>query len=94
MTNLCTDKNIKLKANFLGPKAENSQWLEENINHIFSDWCNWRRNRFPVDGPSISQKNLKEKTLANFQSLIFRQQKNLSKMSKFLSKAQGHNRFS
>ena len=78
MTNLCTDKNIKLKANFLGPKAENSQWLEENINHIFSDWCNWRRNRFPVDGPSISQKNLKEKTLANFQSLIFRQQKNLS----------------
>ena len=70
--------DIKLKSNFLGPKSENGDWLEESINFIFSDWCSWRRECFPNDGPAIEEKDKKLKEYKLFQKYLFGLQKELS----------------
>lgn len=75
----CTPSNIKLKSNFLGPKAENGEWLEKNIVSIFSKWCNWRRFRFPEDGRSISSKDMDLAEFKGYQDKIFELQDSLSK---------------
>jgi glutamate/tyrosine decarboxylase-like PLP-dependent enzyme len=75
----CTPSNIKLKSNFLGPKAENGNWLEKNIVSIFSKWCNWRRYRFPEDGRSISSKDMELDEFKIYQDKIFELQDSLSK---------------
>lgn len=78
MPNTCSPENIRLKSNFLGPKSENGEWLEKNIVDIFSGWCEYRRKRFPSDGPSISESDLSLDEFKAFQSNIFDLQKKLS----------------
>ncbi|MCB9091430.1 MAG: decarboxylase [Halobacteriovoraceae bacterium] len=71
----CNSEIVRLKANFLGPKAENADWLESEVNKLFSHWCQWRRNRFPQDRSTI---DALDKNLTDFKDLQ-------EKMSLYLS---------
>ncbi|MDZ4081433.1 MAG: pyridoxal-dependent decarboxylase [Bdellovibrionales bacterium] len=51
----CASEEIGLKSFFLGPQAENSDWVEYQVCHIFKSWFNWRRSFRPVDGAAISK---------------------------------------
>ncbi|MBX7221847.1 MAG: hypothetical protein K1Y36_17980 [Blastocatellia bacterium] len=43
----------RLKAWFLGPKAENEELLEKFLLDAFRDYCYWRRNFHPEDEPYV-----------------------------------------
>lgn len=50
----CDPKDIAIKSFFLGPQAENSEWLENKWHEILKNWISWRKNLFPSDGSAIS----------------------------------------
>lgn len=50
----CPPKDISLKSYFLGPQAENTQFLQSAFLEIVSHYCNWRKSLFPLDGKAIS----------------------------------------
>jgi glutamate/tyrosine decarboxylase-like PLP-dependent enzyme len=50
------DNTKRLAAWFLGPKAENASLEEEMILYILRDYFHWRRNYFPSDEITITQK--------------------------------------
>lgn len=43
------NKDINLKAMFLGPKSENEEFFEESILKLFNDHAEWRKNFHPED---------------------------------------------
>ncbi len=43
------EDSLKYLANFLGPKAENSEMLVKSIMRICQDYIHWRRNYYPAD---------------------------------------------
>jgi len=53
-----------LKSFFLGPQAENAEWLRFLTNGMLERWFEWRKGVFPVDGRAIS--------LADQESVEFR----------------------
>jgi hypothetical protein len=58
----CYPSEVSMKSLFLGPKAENSSWLLEQMLGILNNWFLWRKKLNPYDGPAVSafDQNLKE----------------------------------
>lgn len=54
LATLCQSEEAALKGLFLGPQAENSQWVSDQINTLLKSWFEWRRNFRPGDGRAIS----------------------------------------
>ncbi len=50
----CNSSELSLKSYFLGPQAENSQFLEGSLSNILESYMIWRKTRFPKDGTAIS----------------------------------------
>ncbi len=50
----CDPRDIAIKSFFLGPQAENSDWLRGKWNEILEQWLNYRKEQFPQDGPAIT----------------------------------------
>ncbi len=50
----CPPDEVALKSFFLGPQAENANWLRELLNEMFDAWFEWRRALYPTDGKAIS----------------------------------------
>lgn len=50
----CDPRDIAIKSFFLGPQAENGEWLQRKWATIMENWVTWRRGLFPKDGPAIS----------------------------------------
>lgn len=50
----CDPKDIAIKSFFLGPQAENAEWLMGKWQDILGNWISWRKNLFPGDGAAIS----------------------------------------
>lgn len=53
----CDPKEIALKSFFLGPQAENAQWIAPIIQRVFERWSSWRKSLFPKDGRAISDED-------------------------------------
>lgn len=53
----CAPEDISLKTFFLGPQAENREWVMGAVEHLFREWFRWRQNCFPGDGEAISIDN-------------------------------------
>ncbi len=62
------DRDRKLLAWFLGPKAENASLLEEMLLLVLRDYCHWRRNYFPADSILVTKK-LQRKLEAHYDHL-------------------------
>lgn len=50
----CDPKEIALKSFFLGPQAENINWLMALVNEVLLHWADWRKSLYPSDGLSVS----------------------------------------
>lgn len=50
----CDADDIALKCLFLGPRAENEEWVRRMVEYVFERWFTWRRSLFPKDGRAIS----------------------------------------
>lgn len=57
--NECDPLDISTKAFFLGPQAENKDWLNQAVTYLFQHWFRWRENYYPDDGVVISKDNRK-----------------------------------
>lgn len=66
----CDPHDVAIKSFFLGPSAENSEWLIEVVRDILHRWFDWRKNLNP-HRPVISSKDR--------MSRDFQQQQNLSR---------------
>lgn len=53
---------------FLGPRAENHEWLLSKMTEILKDWVEWRKNYFPQDGVAITQDDQAESEFKNLQN--------------------------
>ncbi len=51
---VCDPKEVALKSFFLGPKAENADWLLSLLNDVGARWIDWRRSVFANDSRAIS----------------------------------------
>lgn len=60
----CHPSEIAIKSFFLGPTAENSEWLLQRVQQLFSEWFTWRKEQGQRDGSVISQK---DQNLISFQ---------------------------
>lgn len=65
------DRTKQLGAWFLGPKAENANLEEEMILHILRDYFHWRRNYYPSDEITITQRMRREEL--GFTDALFQQ---------------------
>lgn len=54
----CKSEEIALKSFFLGPQAENREWVTQQINNILRSWFEWRRHFKPEDGAAISAQDM------------------------------------
>lgn len=54
LATLCLSEEAALKGLFLGPQAENSQWVSAQINTLLNSWFEWRRSFRPGDGRAVS----------------------------------------
>ncbi|MGZ6393883.1 MAG: pyridoxal phosphate-dependent decarboxylase family protein [Pseudobdellovibrionaceae bacterium] len=78
MENLkCSPADVSLKSFFLGPKAENGEWVTEEVTAVLKRWFEWRRNLFPEDGRAISASDLQMK---EFQIKRADSQKNIEEL--------------
>jgi hypothetical protein len=41
----CAPSEVAVKSLFLGPAAENANWLESTLREIFQKWYAWRNNK-------------------------------------------------
>lgn len=51
----CASEEIGLKSFFLGPQAENGEWVQHQVKLIFNSWFGWRRKFKAEDGEAISK---------------------------------------
>lgn len=51
----CDPHDIALKSFFLGPKAENADWVKEMFLEIFDQWFAWRESLYTQDGKVITE---------------------------------------
>lgn len=54
---ICDDKDVALKSFFLGPQAENGDWVKVVVAGVFERWFDWRRSLYPGDGNAISDRD-------------------------------------
>lgn len=54
MSHHCDPNEVALKSFFLGPQAENGQWVQTEVFLALNSWFEWRRQQFPEDGQAIS----------------------------------------
>lgn len=62
--------DVQWKTFFLGPKSENGNWLLKNVQDVFHHWIDWRKSRFPDDGPAISYQDQSNRKFQDRQKLI------------------------
>lgn len=91
----CRPSEVAVKSFFLGPKAENSEWLLKCIEQLFADWFTWRREQGGLDGAVISanDKNLNSFLEQNkhTEELLFSLSQRFEKeIPKFLPRYIGH----
>lgn len=60
----CVPADVELKSAFLGPQAENSEWLAQQFIHVLTRLTAWRRALFPKDGTAISTADQEEPAFA------------------------------
>ncbi len=73
----CSPADVALKSFFLGPRAENSDWVLDEVTAVFKRWFEWRRGLFPEDGKAISADDLE---LGEFQIKRATCKKNIEKL--------------
>lgn len=54
----CKSEEVALKSLFLGPQAENREWVTAQINSLLESWFQWRQNFRPEDGHAISSEDI------------------------------------
>lgn len=54
----CLSAEVALKGLFLGPQAENQEWVLSQINHLLQSWFEWRHRFRPEDGCAISANDM------------------------------------
>lgn len=59
---------VDLKAFFLGPKAENADWVEQMLLEVYRDYVFWRRNFHPEDRAAIEPEHQRSETFGDFVS--------------------------
>lgn len=85
----CSPTDVSLKSFFLGPQAENADWVLEEVTNLFKRWFGWRKSLFPQDGEAISTANLnqsefrarREISHKGIQELLTRFEKEIPKFS-------------
>lgn len=55
-------KNLDLKALFVGDKAENGSFYEEQLSRLVNEHMGWREDYIPADMPAITQEDKEKKT--------------------------------
>jgi glutamate/tyrosine decarboxylase-like PLP-dependent enzyme len=73
----CSPADVSLKSFFLGPKAENGDWVLDEVTAVFKRWFDWRRELFPEDGKAISPEDIQQ---AEFQIRRASSQKNIEEL--------------
>lgn len=58
---MCSPHEAALKSFFLGPQAENADWLRQEVIAILDHWFQWRQDYSPEDGKAISRQDQKSK---------------------------------
>lgn len=58
----CDPQDVAIKSFFLGPQAENGDWLREKWIGVLDHWLSWRRNLFPQDGNAVSAEDRDSKS--------------------------------
>ena len=53
----CDSRDVAVKSFFLGPQAENGDWFSKLLSGLLQGWLGWRRERFPLDGSAISERD-------------------------------------
>lgn len=53
----CDPHEVAVKSFFLGPAAENAEWLESVLKEIFQQWYDWRRRKYAEDGVVITEED-------------------------------------
>lgn len=56
----CDPHDIALKSFFLGPKAENADWVKELFLDIFDQWFEWRESLYTQDGNVITEQDQRQ----------------------------------
>lgn len=87
--NSCLSDEIALKGLFLGPQAENQEWVSEQISTLLQSWFEWRRKFRPDDGCAISATDMlttdyierRKKTEEVLQNLTLRFEAEIPKFS-------------
>ncbi|NUN04644.1 MAG: hypothetical protein HUU57_02675 [Bdellovibrio sp.] len=54
----CKKEEVALKGLFLGPQAENQNWVLEQVETLLKAWFQWRQNFRPGDGIAISDQDM------------------------------------
>ncbi|WP_415064353.1 pyridoxal phosphate-dependent decarboxylase family protein [Bdellovibrio sp.] len=54
----CLSEEAALKGLFLGPQAENREWVSSQISTLLTSWFDWRRSFRPEDGQAISARDM------------------------------------
>lgn len=57
---------VEIKAAFLGPRAENADWVEGLILEVYRDYVFWRRNFHPEDRAAIQPQDQNRQTHMEF----------------------------
>lgn len=55
----CRAEEAALKGLFLGPQAENREWVSTQIGSLLNSWFEWRRKFRPEDGQAIAPRDTK-----------------------------------
>lgn len=61
----CSTAEAALKGLFLGPQAENREWVAEQISQLLKSWFEWRQGTFPQDGWAISRDDMQSSEYLN-----------------------------
>lgn len=91
----CSPQDISLKTFFLGPQAENHEWVLQAVQYLFEQWFHWRQGYFPDDGNAISLRDrqqpefvAKQKELMNHLKVLIRRFED--EVPKFTPRYVGH----
>ena len=68
----CHSNEIATKSYFLGPQAENADWLRHQILYILDHFFQWRKDHRPADGQAISRVDQKNENFLNNQNNVQR----------------------
>lgn len=66
----CQSNEIATKSYFLGPRAENADWLRHQILYILDHFFQWRKDYMPSDGKAISRDDQKNSEFIDNQNNV------------------------